>query len=109
MTEDLFNKISIWQQKTFPDATVLGKLFHLKEEVEELLYAVKNNDKDKRLEYADCFMLLFGAAAKDGMSYQDIVKAVEYKLEINKLRSWGQPDDLGIIRHLIKGGINDKI
>jgi predicted HAD superfamily Cof-like phosphohydrolase len=49
---------------------------------------------------ADCFFLLFGSAAADGMSYQDICNAIQEKFEINKRRRWGKPDENGIVKHI---------
>ena len=72
------------------------------EEVEELHDAIVLQLEDRRLEFADCFLLLFGAASSDGMSYEDICNAIQEKLEINKRRKWGEPDKNGVVNH-IKG------
>jgi NTP pyrophosphatase (non-canonical NTP hydrolase) len=100
MTERQFNNITAWQKQTFGQATPLSKLEHLKEEIEELYVELLKNSPDKRLEFADCFFLLFGAAAADGMTYQDICKAIEEKYNINKARTWGEPDKNGVVKHI---------
>lgn len=100
MTENLFNEISKWQKETFGKANAFSKLAHLKDEIEELIADLKSNNPNRRLEFADCFFLLFGAAAADGMSFDDIVKAIEEKFEINKKRKWGTPQENGVVNHV---------
>lgn len=100
MSPSLFIRIKDWQNKTFPHATALSKVTHLAEEVKELHHDIATDAKDRRLEYADCFLLLFGAAASDGMSYADIMRCIEEKLVINKSRQWGTPDGSGVVRHI---------
>jgi len=95
-----FETISKWQNETFGQATALSKTAHLKQEVKELRKDLKNDSPAKKLEFADCFILLFGAAASDGMSYEDICNAIDEKMEINKSRKWGNPDKNGVINHL---------
>ena len=100
MTEQQFNEISTWQKETFGQATAFAKIQHLKEEIEELAIDIATDGIDKRLEFADCFFLLFGAAAADGMTYQDICQAIQEKFEINKARKWGKPDENGVVNHV---------
>lgn len=103
MTKELFEKITKWQDKTFPESTELSMLHHLKKELEELLNEAKAKEylsESKRLEYADCFLLLFGAAQKAGFNYNRICVAINQKYEINKLRNWGEPDENGVVEHV---------
>ena len=100
MTENQFIEITRWQENTFNNATALSKAFHLQEEVGELIEDIKQNSENKRLEYADCFMLLFGAAKADGMTYSDICNAIEEKFAIIKNRKWGTPDENGVVKHI---------
>lgn len=95
-----------WQDKTFPAADPLSKLHHLKEEVEELIFAVFHEycQRDIEREFADCFLLLFGAADKSGLSLKDINRIMLEKMEINKARSWGEPDKNGVVKHVKEGG-----
>jgi NTP pyrophosphatase (non-canonical NTP hydrolase) len=99
MTQEQFQEITSWQDKTFPDATMQSKIAHLKKELEEVLDP-DNSFAALRLEFADCFFLLFGAAHKAGMDYVDIIGAISHKFERNKNRKWGQPDKDGIVEHL---------
>lgn len=100
MNRGQFNRISAWQVETFGQATALSKMAHLKEEVKELEEDLKTNAPDRRLEFADCFMLLFGAAASDGMDYDDICKAIDEKMQINYKRKWGKPNADGVVNHI---------
>ena len=99
MTKELFTENIQWQNDTFKEATALSKLAHLKEELQELRNDVENNSPDKRLEFADCFILLFGAAASTGMSYDDIQEAINEKMVINYQRKWGKPNEEGYVKH----------
>jgi hypothetical protein len=100
MTEQQFNDITAWQVQTFGNATPFSKISHLSEELEELLADLHANASERRLEFADCFFLLFGAAYADGMSYSDICNAIQEKFEINKVRKWGEPDENGVVKHI---------
>lgn len=72
----------------------------MKQEIEELIIDLKNNNPNKRHEYADCFFLLYGSANADGMTYEDICFAIQEKFEINKARKWGKPDENGVVNHI---------
>lgn len=100
MREQQFNEMMDWQNETFGQATPMSKLAHLAEELGELIDDLKNDNKDRRLEFADCFFLLFGCAASDGMTYEDICNAIQEKFEINKARKWGNPDKNGVVNHI---------
>lgn len=100
MTEQLFNEATRWQEETFPRATALSKAHHLKKEVKELIVSIETSDPNRRLEYADCFLLIFGSAKANGMSYEDICNAIKEKLEICKNRKWGEPDENGVQEHI---------
>jgi len=107
MTEKQFNEITAWQKVTFPNATALSKIHHLNQEIQELTVELSQNKMcitevqiNTRLEFADCFLLLFDAAAANGMSYQDCINAIQEKFEINKSRKWGKPDENGVVNHI---------
>jgi len=100
MTEQQFNEITDWQKQTFGQATSLSKIFHLADELQELVSDLKTDNPERRLEFADCFFLLFGSAAADGMTYQDICQAIQEKFEINKSRKWGKPNENGVVNHV---------
>jgi hypothetical protein len=108
MTENQFDSITKWQKKTFPTATVLSKLHHMERETRELILAVSEEDhlidhakiRAVKMEFADNFLLLFGAASAYGMSFSDIVDAINEKMRINVSRSWGQPNEQGFQEHV---------
>lgn len=100
MTKEQFESISEWQNKTFGHATALSKVEHLKQEVKELRNDLKVNSSHARLEFADCFILLFGAAASYGYEYEDIQCIIAEKMDINIHRKWGNPDKNGVVNHI---------
>jgi hypothetical protein len=102
MRGDQFEAVTEWQRETFGKATALSKLHHLKEEVEELISDIENGREEKRFEFADCFILLFGAASSDGMSYDDCCDCIDDKFDILKDREWGNPDENGVVKHVKK-------
>lgn len=100
MTRELFKEINQWQNKTFPAATALSKAKHLRKEIDELIVELESQSHDKGTEYADCFILLFGSAFSDGMSYDQILFIIEEKFSIIKQRKWGEPDADGVVQHI---------
>lgn len=99
MTKGQYERVTTWQYETFAKSTALSKVKHLAEELDELKFDLINNRPEKRLEFADCFILLMGAAKLDGMTYEDICQAIEDKMEINLKRKWQKPDENGVVRH----------
>lgn len=105
MTHQQYKDISKWQFETFGHATSLSKIAHLKQELKELedeLLKVERNPEEIKKEFADCFILLFGAAASFGLTYTQIVSLVDNKMEINYKRQWGKPDENGVVNHIKK-------
>lgn len=106
MKEVQFNDLAEWQFKTFPGSDCIAKLNHLLEEINEVAAEVTKEEVDGealRLEFADCFLLLAGAAASIGMSYQDVCKAIDDKMVINSKRVWGKPNEFGVVNHVKDG------
>jgi hypothetical protein len=100
MTEYQFLSITAWQSETFGQATSLSKVAHLEQELKELRDDLFLQRASKVQEFADCFILLFGAAASDGMTYEDICHAIDEKMKINRSRKWGKPDENGVVNHI---------
>lgn len=102
MTKHQFLSICTWQRNTFGQATAMSKLHHLAEEFIELTMDLKDDadEEDVKKEFADCFILLFGAADSYGMSYEDICQAIDDKMNINYKRNWGKPDKNGVVNHI---------
>lgn len=85
-----------WAEKTFGGGDrLVPVIHHLKQEVKELLDHPTN-----RMEFADCFILLLEAAQQAGLNTDDLIDAANEKLEINKKRVWGKPDENGVINHI---------
>ena len=90
--EKEFNKIVNWGIVTFPSEDIHSRLNHLIEEVLELkdeLYDYNGNTISKRLELADCYILLFGISYMlGGLTYKDVIEAIQTKMSINYTRTW---------------------
>jgi hypothetical protein len=99
MNRQQYKTITEFQDKTFPNATPLSCVNHLFEEVNELKEDIQNG-KHSPFEIADCFHLLFGICHKSGMTYEDIVAAIDGKMEINLKRKWGEINELGYQKHI---------
>ncbi len=100
MNQKQFDDFAKWQLEKFKGQSTISKLAHLKEEIEELIKAIETNDPEKRLEFADCFMLLYGAAANEGMTFEDIGSIHDEKMAINKERTWSEPNADGVCHHI---------
>ncbi len=90
----LFDSLSEFVFKTFPDASSNSHLKKLKLEADEAM----QNNKDCS-EYADCLMAVYGATAKAGFSFYELINAGFEKLEINKTRKWQRLAD-GTYQHI---------
>lgn len=100
MIEKQFNEITKWQKQTFGATAAQLSLDRLKNEIYRLEIDLRFSKPEKRLEFANCFILLFGAAASDGMSYNDIIDAIEEKMKIYYAMQWGKPDFNGVVNHI---------
>lgn len=107
MNKEQFIEISKWQAETFPKANSLTKLYHLKEEVKELIEAIEAGYSEEliRDEYGDCFMLLFGSAEARGNDYESVCDMTQTKFDVVKTRKWGEPDKNGVQHHIKESGI----
>ena len=92
---DLQYDLKSWTEKQFPTRSLESITNHLKKEIQELL-----DDPDDIMEFADCFMLLLDAASYQGHKMSDIWRAMGKKLEINKNRQWGEPNEEGFVEHI---------
>lgn len=105
--QNVMDRWRSWSDETFgvSNQRVVPILYHLKKEVPELIESIQDRvvgttEEDIRLEFADCFSLLFDAASHYGYSAEDILKAMMDKLDINRKRKWGKPDENGVVEHL---------
>lgn len=103
--QQLMNDIRKWSDDAFGKENESLRIFyHLQKEVEELISAIKKS-KGKTIstvlfEYADCLMLLLNAASAHGYTSNDLLLALRDKLELNKNRKWGKPDENGVVEHI---------
>ncbi|MFT3750943.1 MAG: DUF550 domain-containing protein [Agriterribacter sp.] len=103
MRENQFYDVISWQKRTFPGTTALSKLTHLSQEIREVYMSVFFNTRDVKDEFADCFILLYGAAAATGLTYTGICDVIADKMEINMQRKWGNSDVNGVVKHIKAG------
>lgn len=115
------DEIKEWSDTTFgSDRTGKPIAYHLKKEVDEVIEAIDAFHKDRPydrkskesldllrkrrervlFEIADCMTLLLDIAAHEQYTVKLIMMAVEDKLEINKKRKWGEPDENGVFEHI---------
>lgn len=86
----LFKIITAWQTKTFG---VLGSQLYLDKLKEELFEVEKETDSNlKLLEYADCFIVLFGAVNADGFTMVDLQNSIIEKYKLNKASKFNLVD-----------------
>ena len=96
----LFLDVNKWQRETFgAEADPVPAIAHLQREVLEL---AEHPESDE--EYADALMLTVGAWMRRGKTPNELLDAVRRKLEINKAREWGKPDEDGVVEHIRTGG-----
>ena len=89
---ELQEQIHEWASKTFQNQTVHSKIAHLIDEVQEL----KENPFDGE-EMADIAILLLGIAE---LADVDLYHAIINKFQKNKNRTWGEPDERGVCKHI---------
>lgn len=110
--ESLFDDISSWASKTFPDQTGLSKSCHLEKEATELRESLDlieiSKSKGKTVpgqidnfkeEAADVLILLLNIVKVEGYSVEDLLSWASHKLQINKSREWNKPDKNGVYLH----------
>lgn len=89
-----------WSDKAFGvGRNGLSMAYHLKKEVDEVIQDIETF-VDPGKELADCLMLVLDCASHSGISVRDLLKLTDEKLEINKNRKWGTPDENGVVEHI---------
>lgn len=117
--QQLMYEISEWSDRAFGSGPARnpGIIYHLKKEVDELIEALEKTnvlgvdnsigigeygrqvDRTK-MEYADCLMLLLDSAHHFGIRADELIEFTDRKLQINKQRKWGNPDENGVVEHI---------
>jgi len=94
--QKLQDELGKWSDETFgASRSPIGSINHMKEECDELL-----EDPYDLYEYADVLHLLLDSVRKAGYTTEDLMMAAWNKLEVNKNRTWGEPDEFGVVRHI---------
>jgi NTP pyrophosphatase (non-canonical NTP hydrolase) len=98
--QKLMDDIREWSDATFGEGQrTIPILRHLIKEVPEAIEACDRDAETAIYEFADCMMLLLDAVNHHGISAEDLMLSVRTKLERNKNRKWGEPDENGVIEH----------
>lgn len=78
-----------WSQRTFPDASPLGPLRHLQEEIDEAIKAFTSGTRAEfKRELSDCRLLLDDALDRAGITPEEHLADREAKQAINERRKW---------------------
>lgn len=89
--DELQTDVGLWGMKTFGPGRPEAILAHLADELVELCIYREPE------EAADCLILLLQFAHVSGFSlYDETAK----KMDINRRRRWGAPDERGVVRHV---------
>lgn len=101
--EILWDEIGEWSNRVFGDETArgpIGPLNHLAREAKEAAAEFEEyNYGAGEVEIADCLILVFDAARRAGMTPMSLVGTALEKMEINRGRVMGEPDEEGVIEH----------
>ena len=101
--QTLQDNIKQWSDETFGSHRT-GKpiAYHLKKEIDEVIDAIDNNSGHTRIKFelADCLTLLLDVASHEFIDVDELLDASEEKMEINKKRKWGEPDENGVVEHI---------
>ena len=113
--QNLMDSIAEWSDKQFGEGrSPVPILHHLKKEVPELIEQLEKYQAmglrdggarddamvDSFYEFADCFMLILDAARCFGINAHILKEYTRLKLDINKAREWGEPDENGVVEHV---------
>ncbi len=94
--QQLQDEIAAWSDSTFGAGRPAEiPLHHLAKEIQELIASPNDN-----MEYADCLILLLDAYRITGGKSDELVETCYKKLEINRKRKWGKPDENGVVEHI---------
>lgn len=102
--QTLWNDLEQWSTATFGPRSPAGPAAHLVEEAGELAA-----DPGSAEELADCLLLILDVARLNGLTPQELLDHAAAKLEINKGREWEEPDERGVIRHVLQPGEEGKL
>lgn len=91
--EEIQREVVTWADQTFPKRTLINTFMKLHVEISELIEGGLEDPK----EYADVLILVLDMAHLAGI--ENISKAVEQKMDINRSRSWKFNKMSGTFQH----------
>lgn len=109
MTEEQFNRHTAWQKKTFPTQTSKSMVIHLLKEINELTDELSNStpsNQSIKLEFADCFLLLYGSAKEFGVAYKEIQKWIHNTLHCTEHKN---ENSNGTLLRSMATGLRDRL
>lgn len=98
-----------WADETFgQNRSASSVAHHLVQESNELSEALElfkeyPTDKNKikvHKEFADAFILILNAASKHGLTLENLLTFAQHKMDQNRERIWGEPDEKGVVNHV---------
>lgn len=111
--QEFMDQTSEWSDEKFDKGRrtqkrALSISYHLKKEVKELnealeIYFQEHSSKNylnASEEIADCMILILDCANHFGFHAEYLLDLCYNKLEINKARIWGEPDENGVVEHI---------
>lgn len=90
--------IGSWGERTFPKATFMSIIKHMRREVVELENSATKDNAGE--ECADIFCMLLHIAHR---YHFDLYAETQKKMDINYKRTWGEPDADGVVEHVREG------
>ena len=99
--DDLFEEIRVWQQATFPEATLEGSSEHLVDEADEGDTSIWLSIDEPTYgavvgeELADVLFMVIQCAWQADVN---LAEALAAKLAVNRARTW-QPANDGVVEH----------
>ncbi len=93
-----------WSAKQFgANRGVKGPIAHLIKELKEL----EENPVDI-LEHADVLLLVLDIMSQAHKDVDTVIDAAFFKLDINRNREWGEPDEDGCVEHVRGKNVEDR-
>jgi NTP pyrophosphatase (non-canonical NTP hydrolase) len=91
--QQLQSDVVSWANEIFPHRTPQQGFLKLFEEIGEVLQEPRN-----KYEWADVFIMLLDIADRYNISGDDLVNAIQEKMDINRDRRWSE-NEIGVMKH----------
>jgi NTP pyrophosphatase (non-canonical NTP hydrolase) len=98
---EIYREVGEFSVRTFVKATPVSQIKKLKGELDELEFEVRGygTKEDTLKEVSDCFLALSALAYKLGYEPEDLLRAMEKKMNVNRQRVWKELPG-GIYQHV---------